>query len=415
MPRTRVLAACVVAVFLLSAGPRPSAQLVPPPDVVAIDLNNNHVVVPVEWGGARTWFVLDTGAPRTFVDLTRARQLGLSERSGLNATGAGAGSTAGAVLATSTVVRVPAEPNAVDVSADAAFDMSDLSKHAGREIDGVLGADFIETHVLAIDYEHRQLRLHDEATFQDAGRGMTVPLHFRNRFPMVHAAIRTSATDAFDVDAILDVGATAAVTITTPIVVSHDLVARLRAGPLQTVGRGVGGFTEGRLARLSGLDIGDVRLTNLVTSLAAPNGGVMSTTSLFEANIGGGLMRHFTMVFDYRRSRVTFEPNGAFAEPFDVDMSGLSLTTAGAPFDDVEVEVVRDASPGSAAGFAVGDRIVSIDGRVAGGLGADDAASGPLTLEAIRRMLRVDGRTLTVVVSRDGGTRVLTLTTHRLV
>ena len=404
-----------VALLIFAAAARPAVQVVPPPDVVSIELNNNHVIVPVEWAGARRWFLLDTGAPRTFVDLDRARALGLGERSSLSANGAGAGSTAGAVLARPTLVRVATEPSPVEVAADAAFDMTDLSNHAGREIDGVLGADFIETHALELDYEHRALRLHDEASFHDDGRGVTVPLHFKNRFPMVRAEIRTSATDAFDVDAILDVGATAAITITTPIVASHDLVSRLHAGPMQTTGRGVGGFTQGRLARLFGLDIGDVRLSSLVASLAGPNGGVMSTTSLFEANIGGGLMRHFTMVFDYRRSRVTFEPNGAFTEPFDVDMSGLSLTTTGAPFDDVEIELVREASPASEAGFVAGDRIVSVDGRPAGGGPAAPAAPGPLTIEAIRELLRVDGRTLAVVVSRGGATRTLTLTTRRLV
>lgn len=413
MPQTRALPAAGLILVLLAAAPRAGVQA-PAPSTIAVDLNNNHVVVPVEWAGTKQWFLLDTGAPRTFVDLTRAQRLGLGERSGLSANGAGAGSTAGAVLATPTVVHVPAEPSPVEVSTNAAFDMTDLSNHAGREISGVLGADFIDTHVLEIDYEHRVLRLYDK-TFEPGGAGVTVPLHFKNRFPMVRASIRTSATEAFDVDAMLDVGATAALTITTPVVAAHDLVSRLRAGPTQVTGRGVGGFTEGRLARLFGIAIGDARLSNLVVSLAGPNGGVMSSTSLFEANIGGGLMRHFRMVFDYGRARVTFDPNGAFGEPFDVDMSGLSLTTGGAPFDDVEVEVVRDASPASDAGFLAGDRLVSIDGRVAGGRAADDAPAGALTVEAIRRMLRVDGRTLAVVVSRGGATRTLTLHTRRLV
>src|SRR5262249_26144212 len=129
-----------------------------------------------------------------------------------------------------------------------------------------------------------------------------------------------------------------------------------------------------------------------VTTLAESNSGVMSSTSIFEANIGGALMRHFTMFFDYSRSRVTFEPNANIDEPFEFDMSGLSLTTAGPPFDRILVESVRAGSPAALAGVQMGDRLVAVAGKPA----------PDLTLEGLRRYFRVKGALYQLTLERAG-------------
>jgi C-terminal processing protease CtpA/Prc len=150
---------------------------------------------------------------------------------------------------------------------------------------------------------------------------------------------------------------------------------------------------------LPAVTIGDITLKNLVTTLAEPNSGVMSRASVFEVNIGGGLMRHFTMFFDYSRSRVTLEPNANVDEPFEFDMSGLGLTTSGVPYDRILVENVRADSPAALVGIKPGDRVVSIDGKPA----------ATMTLEKIRQSFRVKAATYAMTLDRAGTTTTVSI------
>jgi hypothetical protein len=407
MTRSRSIPVLILLLGALAV-PHAAPSRAPAAADAVIEFNNNHVIVPVDWQGRRLWFVLDTGAPNSFLDLGTAKAAGVALGSSINATGAGAGSTAGAVLQEPVIVSIAATPVPIDVTIRAALDFKDLSAHAGRDLSGIIGADVIRQWALEIDYEHGHLRFHDEQPFEYVGPGATVPLTFKGAFPMVRATLFLDAKndrDSFDAQAILDVGASSAVVVTQPIAVARHLAERLHAGEVQPTGRGVGGAAMGRLARLPSLTIGGAKGTNLVAVLSEANAGVMSTTNVFEINVGGGFMRHFTMFFDYKRSRVTFEPNGQFAEPFDGDMSGLILTSAGASHERVIVETVRRGSPAADAGIQDGDRIVTIDGEDAGGM----------TLERLRKLFRIDQHAYALVVEHDGRTRNVTLTTRRLI
>jgi predicted aspartyl protease len=291
----------------LRSAPLPTAE----PRVVAFELNNNHVVMPVEWQGRRLSFLLDTGAGGSFLDLGRARAAGLRLASQFAATGAGPGSSAAGVLQRPITVTIPGEPDGVTAQVGAVLDLADIAAHAGRDIDGVIGADFIRQFVLEIDYEHRRLRLHDPGAFTYTGLGIVVPLTFKNQFPMVRAALRLPDESSLAVSCILDVGSSLAVGITQPVAERNRLAERLQATEPMSVGRGAGGATQSRVARLPEIAIGAVRVANPVATLAQAGSGVMSSGTLFDVNIGGGVMRRFTMVFDYGRSQVIFEPNGA--------------------------------------------------------------------------------------------------------
>jgi predicted aspartyl protease len=400
-PLTRLAAS---AIAFTTAQVLPAASS-PPPAVVSIAINSNHVIVPVECEGHRLSFVLDTGAGNSFIDLGRAQALGIALGASFRAGGAGPGSSAAAALARPVAAKVIAGDVTVDAPIGVALDLADIAAHAGRDIDGILGGDFIRRFVLEIDYEHERLRLHDPLSFAYAGRGSTVPLTFKNQFPMIRASLRLPDEASVDVDAILDVGSSLAVAVTQPVAERHQLAERLQATAPLGVGRGAGGETRARLARLPAIAIGNVRVPNPVTSLAEAGSGVMSSATLFDVNIGGGVMRRFTMFFDYSRSRVTFEPNGAFDEPFEFDMSGLSLTTDGAAHERVIVETVRPGSPAAEAGFEPGDRVLSLDGQ----------AANVVTVEGLRRAFRIDDHGYRMVIERAGREVTLALKTRRFI
>src|SRR6202008_1916069 len=75
-------------------------------------------------------------------------------------------------------------------------------------------------------------------------------------------------------------------------------------------------------------------------------------------NLGSGVLRRFTVAFDYAARKMYLAPNAAFGKPDPFDRSGLWLLRDGAK------PQVTDVVPGSAAehaGLRVDDRIVAFD------------------------------------------------------
>jgi hypothetical protein len=373
--------------------------------VVRVEIPANHVYVPVTAGGRPASFILDTGAASSYLDLAVARTLGAQVASRFDGRGAGPGTVQGGRFAAPIDVVIATSSAPVTLPVMQALDFSGIATYSGRSVDGVLGADFIRRFVLEIDYDDERLVLHSAAGFTHDGLGVTLPLTFRNGFPHVRAALRLSATESIEVDAVLDVGSSQSVIVTRPVAERHRLADRLKATPPIPTGRGVGGAAEARLARLPGLGLGSIVLEEPIVALAGPGSGVLSDDRLFEINIGGDVFRRFSVFFDYAQARVTFVPNGRLKEPFETDMSGLRLATEGAPFDRWVVDAVIAGSAAAAAGIRAGDRVLAIDGRRVADLRMSD----------VRSRLRREAATIRFTLERGGRTLEVTLTTRRIV
>ena len=124
-------------------------------------------------------------------------------------------------------------------------------------------------------------------------------------------------------------------------------------------------------------------------------------------NIGGGLLKAFAVTFDYGNRTVYFEPvtapEGADREA-DFDRAGLWMNRSGDAF--VVVDVYR-GGPAEAAGLAVGDRVLSVNGKDA------SAQSLPET----RRLLRTlaEGSLVSFEIERVGARRTVAVRLRRLV
>jgi predicted metalloprotease with PDZ domain len=78
------------------------------------------------------------------------------------------------------------------------------------------------------------------------------------------------------------------------------------------------------------------------------------------ANLGSGVLRRFTVAFDYDHRRMYLAPNSDFARPDAFDRSGLWLLRDG---DVLRITDVVQDSAAARAGLRVDDRIVAIGGE----------------------------------------------------
>ncbi len=371
------------------------------PATIPIELWGNHVFLKACVDGHELDFILDTGAGNTSLDLETAKQLGVKLGQTFSVGGAGPSHVTGAHAAGAWATLAG---TSLTQSVQTAIDLSRLPALEGHRMDGILGDDFIARYVVAIDYARHQLRIYDRDAFRYDGPGVSVPVALINAFPHIDADVKLPDGETVRGRMVIDVGSNGPLSLTKAFVDDHRLRERVKPTIRRTGGGGIGGATTSDVGRVAALTIGGIDLVRPIVNLFGDSAGVLSRSSSWEGNIGGAILRRFTLFLDYHGKRLIFEPNATLHDPFDTDMSGAifrlndSLTT-------IIVDRVAPDSPASEAGLMEGDVVVSVDGV---------PGSQPV-LGELRERARRPGEHVTLVVRRAGGEKKIELMTRRLI
>ena len=395
------VAASSTPTFGVRACPSAAAEPSSEPTTIPIEVWSNHIYVKVCISDRELEFILDTGAGVTSLDLNTAKQLGVGLGQTFTVGGAGPGRVAGARVNVATVTLVG---TSIAQSVASAIDLSSIPAREGHRMDGILGDDFIGRHVLALDYEHSELRVYDRDAFTYSGSGVSVPVTLINLFPHIDADFRLADGATLRARCVIDVGSGGSLSLTKPFVDEHHLLDRVGPTIRRTGGGGVGGSATSDIGRLASMSIGGIELARPLVNLFGDSAGTLSRSVSWQGNIGGAILRRFTVYIDYQRKRMIFEPNASKNEPFEADMSGLgigmndSLTT-------IVVQSVAPNTPAAEAGIAAGDLIVSVDA----------AASNQRVLGQLRERLRRPNERVTLVVRRGSENRRVEFVTRRAI
>ena len=371
------------------------------PVTLPVTIRGNHFVLTACHGDRPLTFILDTGAGATLLDFRTAQALGIPALDAFTSGGAGAGRVQGAHLRRDSVRLAGTD---VEAAVTQALDLQGISERGGIHVDGILGADFIERFVLGLSYHDSTMQVIAPKAFRYTGSGTQVPFTFRGRFIFVDGTLGLSDGTRVPGTFVVDVGAGGSLSLAKPYVEANHLHERVGSTVHRLAGFGVGGPTMGDFGRASSLSIGSVTLARPTVTLYGDSAGVFSSNGLGDGNIGGDILRRFTLFLDYASRLLIFEPNADYREPFEVDMTGLSMLPLPGQ-DKARVEFVVPSSPAASAGFVVGDTVVALDGR--------PASSAEIDVTSIRR--RREGEHLTYTVRRGGVDVVLALVTKRLI
>jgi hypothetical protein len=399
----------MIAIALLSLfaarAPAPSC-ITPTPAVsypihVPIEVASNHVYVKVCLGDRELQFILDTGAGQSFFDMGVARAAGVSLGTHFSGRGAGAGTIDGAGVNNGAITL---EGTRLSVPVVAALDLSALPPREGHRIDGILGYNFIDQYVVAIDYVRHELRLFDATHFDYSGRGTSLPITFAANHPVVETSLRLANGDTMSGRFVVDVGAATALALTHPFVEANQLRTRITPTVHRVIGGGVGGTAVTDLGRVAALELGGLEVRNVVTLLFGDSAGVMSGNGNWIGNIGGDVLRRFTVFLDYRHRRIILEPHAGTNEPFEADMSGVTFMLPTTPGRIVVSDVLRD-SPAFDAGLAAGDTVTAIDG----------VAPNEARLRELREHFFHEGVEVALTFVRGRETKTVRIRTRRLI
>jgi hypothetical protein len=342
----------------------PPAIHAPREDVtISFTLVNRTIFLQVQVGGGSRafWFILDTGSKYAVIDLAIAKALGLKLGAPVDVGGGGKRVVMANMLSDSPFSLVGLKDFSQPLFL--ALPLDDLAKAEGREFAGILGTDFISEFVVEIDYLSKTITLHDKMTYQYRGKGQSFPVTFNAAgWPEIHAAVIDDDRPAMEGKFVLDIGNNGALILNRPFVESEHFVIPDRHTVPWLEGQGLGGGIDGSVGRVTGLQIGRFLIKNPVTVFSRAASGPFAATES-QGNIGVEILEKFTIILDYKNSRVILEPNARFDEPTEYNRSGLILEAVGENYRTFRIKAVADDSPASEAGLRVGDTLIAIDGQ----------------------------------------------------
>jgi hypothetical protein len=327
-------------------------------------------------------FILDTGADTSVIDAQRAKALRLKPQGKI--VGSGGGGTAEATFTKGVAVSL----QGVQLLDRTIYVLPLESLSAlGRKVDGVIGNDILKEFVVEIDYSAKTINLYEPQSYRYSGDGEIIPLVMDESLLFMSASITPEGLAPIEAKFEIDSGSTGAILLNTPFVKNHKLLASAPKTVQTNIG-GVGDAAKMLIGRVKSLRLGQFAIDHPITRLSQATQGDYAS-SKYDGLIGGEILRRFKVIFDYSRRRMILEPNAHFAEPYEIDMSGIALVADG---DDLLIDDVDENSSAAEAGVRGGDILVAINGRPA----------AEFTLDQIRSMFMQDRKEYLLSLKRDG-------------
>ena len=241
------------------------------------------------------WFLLDTGAaaPVNLIDASRATALGLNA----------AGERSTPAIGGSAKVKMT-DPATLSVGSHvlgthplAAIDLAGNEADEGHAIDGILGFAFFNERVVTLDYPGHALIL-DRAP----RGGSSVPLVFDGKTPTIKARLSIGSMQEQEVRLVVDTGFDDTLILTRPFVERHAL--QQLAESESASGQGLGGTITSRFAHARRLSIGEMDFDDVHVRLSMDEKGAFASEDV-DGYIGGGLLQHCVVTFDYSGRTMT--------------------------------------------------------------------------------------------------------------
>jgi len=276
------------------------------------------------------------------------------------------------------------------------LDMPGFDDVEGVQVDGVLGVEMFKRLVVQIDYARSEMLLADPVAYVAPASAHSLAIAFFGHFPGVQGDLDGAAGQFW-----LDTGNRGGLVLLTPFVEAHGLAERYPTSAMTTIGWGIGGRAQGRLARGGRLTLGGLVVEAPVLRLPADNGGALAIRHV-AGNIGGEILRRFVVAFDYARRVVHLVANADAQRLFDADRSGLWINrhARGAVVDAVTCD-----GPADDAGLQVGDVVTAVDGETVDAIGLDGLrrrlAESPADSRLVFDVLRDGSATQVALVLRD--------------
>lgn len=360
---------------------------------IPFELHSNLVIIPVTINdGPPLKFILDTGV-RTAILTNEVYVDSLPKPNDREINLLGVGSM-GEVTAYVTnnvsfsIDGVRADGNAMLVLKE---DYLQLDSYLGVRVHGILGYDLFSRFVIEIDYNNLLLTIHNPDTFKPRRKYTEIPINVEDTKPYLEACLTMNDSARLPVKLMIDTGASQPLMLSTSSAEKIQVPEKNVKGYL---GRGLSGEIYGAMGRIACLGFDEFMLVEVISSFPEDSSmHAMFSERKQNGNIGGEILKRFTVIFDYANEKLYLDKNRAYKKPFSYNMSGISLMAIGPGFSIFIISNIIEPSPASKVGLKEGDIVLKVNG----------IRSKDLTLSAFSELVhKRPGKRIRITVYRDG-------------
>src|SRR3990170_2375176 len=321
---------------------------------VPFELANNHIYIKALVNGTYpAYFLLDTGAGASCIDLTFAKSIGLEITGKFEAKGVGGSEDAGILELQSLQLGDLKMSRQKIVS----LNLSPMNIYEGREMDGILGYDFLSRFVFEIDYQKNIITFYDPKVFNYSGKGEILEIDLYGNTPHIKAIIDGKYEGIFN----LDTGSRKSLDLHAPFVKENGFLKRYPDAIEAFGGAGIGGETKSLQTRIKAIQIGNFTIKEPITGLSLAEEGAFKSEKT-QGNIGGAILKRFKVIFDYEHKKVILEKNDYFDQKDEFDKSGLMILWKDGKF---LIQRIYAGYPAEKAKIEPGEEIIFINGEPA--------------------------------------------------
>jgi hypothetical protein len=303
-------------------------------------------------------FIMDTGAGLMIItDPTLVDSVNIPSKRILKISGCGTGRDFDAYVTSPLNVEIPGLTSYNVEAAILKEDHFGLSNYVGMPIHGLLGYDFFSNLAVKVDFSDSTItcyRPKDERLFK---KGEKIPISIENHKPYLLAKVHLPDGSIKESKMVIDLGAGHPMSL-DKMADAHELRWNYI---IANLGMGFNGPISGYLSRVNEIDIGKYGIKNLISSFPGGDSLKMLMDAQRDGNLGIGLLKRFTVVFDYPGNAIYLKPGDNYKDPFEHDMSGLEYYAAGDGFKHIIISRVEPGSAGDVIGLEKDDEIVSIN------------------------------------------------------
>lgn len=330
--------------------------------------------VPVTLFGEMHYFIVDTGSLVSVIDASYRDRLVASPW---------LGSTDNSLFETDMPVlyRCP-ELSVGGIRADlqviGCFDLGMMNRITGEQCDGILGMDFLQNHVVSMDFDRQTLSIGIRVP-EDPTRGAArIPL---TRMANNGVGVPAVLNKTLSVVLLIDSGSNSSVSLSKA---NWNKLGYPQAKTQRVFVAMIGSpAAESLRLRLSEMQVASDVYPDLVCSLWPRDDAI-------SGHLGLAFLRRHVATIDFPNEILYLRPGQHFRDEDETDMSGLHLLRDGGR---TFVYSVDEGSPAAIAGMKAGDVLVRLDG----------ASVSAKRMRDIHQQLKAnDGVQVTLELRRNG-------------
>ena len=330
-------------------------------EIVPFKMVKNLMIIKLMVNGKGPFnFVLDTGVGLFLIsDPKLIDSVSIKNLRSINITGFGDGDPLSAYV-TPTIDVGFGSTNAKGLSAAILKkDIFELSNYVGMPVHGLIGYEFFNSFIVKINFSVNTLTIYRPETAYIPRKGYRVPIMIEDRKPYLISNIQLSSGEKIAAKVILDTGAGHPISLETNGGVPFEVPKVNIPGNL---GIGLTGPISGYISRVKSLTLGKYTLNNVIAAFPDYDDVASKVYSVSRnGNMGITVLKRFNVIFDYNQSALYLKPGVSLNEPFEHDMSGMELTSAGDKYERILVGRVEPGSSAEEAGLRKDDEIISIN------------------------------------------------------